>query len=129
MRAVCRQHRPLIEGWLKDGILVPKIRTLLHRHTGVLVPERTLMRFVTGEIDRCRKKKTTVRVADGELGKELQIDFGDHQIGSRTTTLSMTLSVYPSIRQAGSKGVSASSTVRRGKKRCIGSSGSSRKPY
>ncbi len=77
MRAVCRQHRPLIEGWLKDGILVPKIRTLLHRHTGVLVPERTLMRFVAGEIGRCRKKKTTVRVADGELGKELQIDFGD----------------------------------------------------
>ena len=77
MRAVCRQHRPLIEGWLKEGILVPKVRTLLHRHTGVLVPERTLMRFVAGEIGRTRKRKTTVRIADGELGKELQIDFGD----------------------------------------------------
>ena len=77
MRLLCRKHRPLIEAWLADGVLVPKVRTLLQRHIGVLVPERTLMRFVATEVGRTRKKKTTVRIADGVPGKELQVDFGD----------------------------------------------------
>jgi transposase len=79
MRALCRTHRPQIEAWLDDGVLVPKVRTLLHRFSGVLVPERTLMRFVAEEIGRTRKPKLTVRLADGEPGKELQVDFCDLQ--------------------------------------------------
>ncbi|MSQ84973.1 MAG: IS21 family transposase [Myxococcales bacterium] len=77
MRALCRSQRARIEAWLDDGVLVPKVRTLLHRFTGVLVPERTLMRFVADEIGRARKPKTTVRVADGAPGKEVQVDFCD----------------------------------------------------
>ena len=51
-----------------------KIGDLLVRR-GVVVPERTLQRFCA---ERCgaRGTKTTVRVADGEPGKELQADFG-----------------------------------------------------
>lgn len=77
MRLLCRQHRKLIEDWLAAGVLVPKIRRLLARFTNVLVPERTLMRFVAEEIGRTRKPGATVRIADGELGEELQMDFGD----------------------------------------------------
>ena len=77
MRTLCRTHRPRIQAWLDDGVLVPKVRTLLHRFSGVLVPERTLMRFVAEEIGRTRKPRVTVRVADGEPGKELQVDFCD----------------------------------------------------
>lgn len=77
MRALCRQHRKLIEDWLAEGVLVPKVRTLLARFTHILVPERTLMRFVADEIGRTRKQGTTVRVVDGVLGQELQMDFGD----------------------------------------------------
>lgn len=77
MRALCRSQRPRIEAWLDGGVLVPKVRTLLHRFTGVLVPERTLMRFVADEIGRTRKPGATVPVADGAPGQEVQVDFCD----------------------------------------------------
>ena len=66
--------------WLKgDGkdakpLSVVKVRELLSRQ-GCVVPYRTLHRFAA---ERCgfRAKDTTVRVADGEPGVELQVDFG-----------------------------------------------------
>lgn len=56
------------------GLTIVKIEELLARQ-GCVVPYRTLHRFAT---ERCgyRPKKTTVRVADGEPGVELQVDFG-----------------------------------------------------
>ena len=53
---------------------VVKVHELLSRQ-GCVVPYRTLHRFAA---ERCgfRVKDTTVRVADGEPGVELQVDFG-----------------------------------------------------
>ena len=53
---------------------VVKVHELLARQ-GCVVPYRTLHRFAA---ERCgfRVKDTTVRVADGEPGVELQVDFG-----------------------------------------------------
>jgi transposase len=51
-----------------------KIHSLLARR-GVLVPYRTLHRFCVAELGFGRQRRT-VRVADGEPGHELQIDFG-----------------------------------------------------
>jgi transposase len=70
-----------IRGWvsgkgLPDGkpLSLVKIEELLARQ-GCRVPYRTLHRFAT---QRCgyRVKKSTVRVADGDPGVELQVDFG-----------------------------------------------------
>lgn len=63
-----------IKKWVKAELTVAKIGDLLTRR-GVVVPERTLQRFCA---ERCGagRTKTTVRVADGEPGVELQADFG-----------------------------------------------------
>jgi len=67
-------QRDLIEGWLKDDLTVVKVHRLLGRR-GVVVPYRTLHRFCVEELGFGRGKGTW-RVADGEPGGELQIDFG-----------------------------------------------------
>ena len=66
-----------IEAWLKtDGLTVVKVGELLGRE-GVVVPERTLHRYATEVCDVGRGRRgTTVRIADGEPGDELQVDFG-----------------------------------------------------
>src|SRR4051794_41136680 len=66
-----------IEAWLKtDGLTVRKTGELLARR-GVVVAERTLHRYALAELDVGRGRRgTTVRVADGEPGDELQVDFG-----------------------------------------------------
>ncbi len=66
-----------IEAWLKkDGLTVVKVGELLTRQ-GVVVPERTLHRYADEVCDVGRGRRgTTVRVADGEPGDELQVDFG-----------------------------------------------------
>jgi len=74
MRAHCRAHQEAIEGWLREGCKAPKLVKLLHRHTGVEVPLRTLQRFVTEELQRSGHKGT-VRVADGKPGEVLEVDF------------------------------------------------------
>lgn len=63
-----------IQAWVKADLTVAKIGDLLARR-GLVVPERTLQRFCA---ERCGggKHQTTVRVADGEPGIELQADFG-----------------------------------------------------
>ncbi|WP_341360722.1 IS21 family transposase [Georgenia sp. M64] len=70
------QIRAWVAGDGKDQkpLSVVKIEELLARQ-GCVVPYRTLHRFAT---ERCgyRAKDTTVRVADGEPGAELQVDFG-----------------------------------------------------
>jgi transposase len=67
-------HAGLISGWVKDELTVVKIHDLLARR-GVEVPHRTLHRFA---VARCGygKRASTVRVADGEPGGEVQVDFG-----------------------------------------------------
>jgi transposase len=67
-------QRELIKGWLDDGLTVTKIHALLARR-GVDVPYRTLHRYVVAEFGFGRKRPT-LRVADGEPGAELQMDFG-----------------------------------------------------
>jgi transposase len=70
---LCTQEET-IKAWVEKGLTVAKIGDLLARRA-VVVPERTLQRFC---VERCGagRQRTTVRVADGEPGKELQTDFG-----------------------------------------------------
>ncbi len=65
-----------IRGWLDDdGLTVAKVHELLTR-LGIEVPLRTLERFCAQRFGPRRGGKLTVRVADGEPGGELQVDFG-----------------------------------------------------
>lgn len=73
-------NRQLLEGWLKpeegDALTVRKAHDLLGRQ-GIVVPERTLHRYALEELGVGRSaRKVTVRVADGEPGGEVQVDFG-----------------------------------------------------
>lgn len=63
-----------IKAWLKDGLTLTKIHTLLGRR-GVVVSYRTLHRYATTELDFGRRQ-ATVPVADCEPGAEVQVDFG-----------------------------------------------------
>ena len=67
-------HEEQIKAWVEADYTVAKIGDLLVRRD-VVVPERTLQRFC---VQRCGagKDNSTVRVADGEPGIELQADFG-----------------------------------------------------
>jgi transposase len=67
-------RREQVEAWVKADVAGVKICELLARD-GVVVPERTVQRFVAGEFGPRRGQGSTVRVADGEPGGELQIDF------------------------------------------------------
>lgn len=71
-QALEAQHEQVTE-WVKTGLSVVKIGVKLER-TGVQVPYRTLHRFC---VQRCGfgRTATTTRVADGEPGAEVQIDF------------------------------------------------------
>jgi len=66
-----------LKAWLVDqGLMVVKAGELLARR-GVAVPERTLHRYALEVLGVGRSARgTTVRVADGEPGMELQVDFG-----------------------------------------------------
>ena len=68
-------RRDKVEAWVNAGVAGVKICELLARD-GVVVPERTVQRFVATEFGPRRGQGATVRVADGEPGHELQIDFG-----------------------------------------------------
>jgi transposase len=67
------EHARIAEWVGKDRLSVTKIGVLLERR-GIVVPYRTLHRFC---VERCGfgRTATTVRVADGEPGAEVQIDF------------------------------------------------------
>ncbi|MGQ0617852.1 MAG: IS21 family transposase [Acidimicrobiia bacterium] len=64
-----------IAAWVKDDLTGVKIAELLERR-GVEVPSRTVQRYVAEVLGRRRGRAATVRVADGEPGDELQVDFG-----------------------------------------------------
>lgn len=63
-----------IQAWLKDGLTLTKIHTLLGRR-GVVVSYRTLHRYAVTELG-FGQRRTTVPVADCEPGAEVQVDFG-----------------------------------------------------
>ncbi|HTE68653.1 MAG TPA: IS21 family transposase [Actinomycetes bacterium] len=65
----------VVAGWVKEDLTAVKIHELLERK-GVAVPLRTVQRYVREVCGRSRGRGPTVRVADGEPGDELQIDFG-----------------------------------------------------
>jgi hypothetical protein len=66
-----------LEAWLvEQELTVVKAHELLGRR-GVVVPERTLHRYALEVLGVGRSVRgSTVRVADGEPGDELQVDFG-----------------------------------------------------
>ena len=72
---VCRTHREQIARWHAEGCGGPKLARLLHRHTGKVVPLRTMQRFVAKEVRASASRASTVRVADPEPGQVLEIDF------------------------------------------------------
>lgn len=67
-------EREQIKAWLKDGLTLTKIHTLLGRR-GILVSYRTLNRYATTELG-FGQRRATVPVADCEPGAEVQVDFG-----------------------------------------------------
>jgi transposase len=70
------EHRGQIRTWVeKDDLTTVKVGALLAR-CGVVVPARTLDRFVAEVCGPRRGRAVTVRVADGAPGRELQVDFG-----------------------------------------------------
>lgn len=71
---VLRQHHAKIKGWLKEELTLVKIHRLLARQ-GVEIPYRTLHRYAVAEFGFGRRRPT-LRVADGDPGKEVQVDFG-----------------------------------------------------
>jgi transposase len=70
----CRAQQATIEGWLKDGLRLTKIRKLLARQ-GLALPYPTLYRFAVVELGFGRTAPT-MPVTDGEPGQELQLDTG-----------------------------------------------------
>jgi len=71
----CQAHHDDITAWVGDDLTAVKVHELLARR-GVEVPCRTVQRYVAEVLGRTRGRGPTVRVADGEPGDELQIDFG-----------------------------------------------------
>jgi transposase len=70
------EHRDQIRAWIEvEDLTVVKVRALLARR-GVVVPQRTVTRFASELCGPRRGRSTTVRVADGKAGDELQVDFG-----------------------------------------------------
>jgi hypothetical protein len=67
-------HREKLEGWRNDDVPAKKMVELLKRD-GVVVPERTLNRYLAAEFGS--PERSTVPVVDGEPGVELQVDFGE----------------------------------------------------
>lgn len=63
-----------LEKWVEDEVPARKMGELLTRR-GVVVPERTLNRYLA--VMFAKPVRSTVRVADGEPGSELQVDFGE----------------------------------------------------
>lgn len=69
------RHREFLRERLDEELTLTKISDLLTRRTGVVVPYPTLHRYAATELGFGRRR-VTVRVADGEPGKEVQADFG-----------------------------------------------------
>lgn len=72
---LCEQHHAFLKEKLDKELTLVKISELLTRRTGIVVPYPTLHRYAVAALDFGRRR-VTVRVADGEPGKEAQADFG-----------------------------------------------------
>jgi hypothetical protein len=70
----CLEQRSFIEGKLKQGLRLSKVRKLLKRQ-GVLIPYPTLNRFAVSQLGFGRGAPT-IPVADCKPGQELQLDTG-----------------------------------------------------
>ncbi len=69
-------HHEQLKAWVDDDRLNGvRIAELLARR-GVVVPDRTVQRYIAEVVGRRRGRGPTVRVNDGEPGDELQVDFG-----------------------------------------------------
>lgn len=75
--ATLKANHDQLKTWLvTQDLTVVKVHDFLTRR-GVVVPERTLHRYALEVLGVGRSSRTTtVRVADGEPGSELQVDFG-----------------------------------------------------
>ena len=73
--ALLVEHRSRIEAWVTAGDVPARKMVELLTRQGVVVPERTLNRFLAAEF--LSPVSSTVRLADGEPGVELQVDFGE----------------------------------------------------
>jgi transposase len=75
--ATLQANHDQLRAWLvTEKLTVVKAHDLLVRR-GVVVPQRTLHRYALEVLGVGRSSRsTTVRVADGEPGSELQVDFG-----------------------------------------------------
>src|SRR5437588_9073517 len=75
--ATLRSHHDWLKGWLvDDGLTVGRAHELLGRQ-GFDVAERTVHGYALEVLGVGRSARpSTVRVADGEPGQELQMDFG-----------------------------------------------------
>lgn len=63
-----------VKAWLKQGLTLTKIHTLLGRR-GVVVSHRMLNRYAAMELD-FGQRQSAVPVVDCEPGAEVQVDFG-----------------------------------------------------
>lgn len=70
----CLDEKSRIEGWLRDGLRLTKVRKLLARHH-IEIPYPTLHRFAVAELG-FGQRAATIAVLDGEPGDELQLDTG-----------------------------------------------------
>jgi len=66
-----------IARWVGDGLTLVKVGELLER-SGTVAPYRTLARFAAAEcgFSSSSRPAVTVPVADGDPGREVQVDFG-----------------------------------------------------
>ena len=64
-----------IAGWVGAGDVPTRKMVELLARSGTVVPERTVNRYVAAKFPK--PVVSTVRVADGEPGSELQVDFGE----------------------------------------------------
>jgi len=71
---LCESNHDKIAGWNGKEVPARKMTELLAR-SGVVVPERTLNRYLAAKFPK--PVASTVRVVDGEPGVELQVDFGE----------------------------------------------------
>lgn len=70
----CVKQHDTLEKLLRDGVKLTKIRKLLARG-GAKIPYATLHRYAVSELGFGRRR-ATVAIADGEPGKEVQLDVG-----------------------------------------------------
>jgi transposase len=72
--AVIGEHHDTVAGWVEAGDVSERKMCELLARSGVFVPERTLNRYVAEKFPT--PARSTLRVADGEPGSELQVDWG-----------------------------------------------------